>query len=313
MKRREFLVGASAALACAEMGLTAARAAESGTGLRLKTCVFSPMFRPLPLKTAMETAGAIGYDGIEIGAGYGTDHLDVNCTPERAREIKAMAAKNKLALVLIYSSLGGTILQGEKQRAEALAGVERFLVIGQEMECKMLKVGAGSLKNSAFQLEEARVVANWLAQVCDRAAQHGTRVVTEIHFGQYCETANMAARMIDLVNRPNYGVIHDAGNMHIVADSYVDEAVKLLGQRIFHVHVKDMVKADPADPKANNYPAGRFKRAPLNQGNVNHRGLFQALARIGYNGYLSCEATGSDDPAAVAKYEFAEMQKLLRS
>ncbi len=312
MRRREFLTRAAAAVASTGLGCGAISAAEPGPGRRLKIAVFSAMFKTLPLKTAIETAAAIGYDGIEIAAGYGTDHLDVNCTPERAREIKTMAGDNHLALVLIYTALGGNILAGEKQRAEGLEGVERFLAIGDQMECKMVKVTAGRLKNSAFQEDEARTVAAWLAQCCDRAAQHGARIVTEIHFGQYCETAAMARRMIDLVNRPNFGVIHDAGNMHITGDSYGAEAVRLLGDRIFHVHVKDMVRADPADTLAHDYPAGRFKRAPLNAGNVDHRSLFRALAQMGYDGYLSCEASGGDDPIAVARHEYAEMQKLLK-
>jgi len=117
--------------------------------------------------------------------------------------------------------------------------------------------------------------------------------------------------MIDLVQRPNFGVIHDAAtctSRRLVLRGSGQAA----GDRIFHVHVKDMVKADPSDKTAHDYPAGRFKRAPLNTGNVDHRSLFRALARIGYQGFLSCEATGGDDPAAVAKYEFAEMQKLLK-
>jgi L-ribulose-5-phosphate 3-epimerase len=121
----------------------------------------------------------------------------------------------------------------------------------------------------------------------------------------------MARRMIDLVNRPNFGVIHDAGNLHITGDSYGEESVKILGDRIFHVHVKDMVKAPADDKLAHDYLAGRFKRAPLNAGNVDHRSLFRALQKAGYNGYLSCEATGGDEPVAVAKHEFAELQKLL--
>jgi sugar phosphate isomerase/epimerase len=193
-----------------------------------------------------------------------------------------------------------------------LDDAERFLAIGDEMACKMLKVTAGRLRNSAFQEDEARTVAAWLAQTCDRAARHGVRVVTEIHFGQYCETTAMARRMIDLVNRANFGVILDAGNMHITGDSYGAESVKRLGDRIFHVHVKDMVRAEPSDKKAYDYPAGRFKRAPLNEGNVDHRSLFRALAESGYNGYLSCEASGGEDPIAVANHEFAEMQKLLQ-
>jgi sugar phosphate isomerase/epimerase len=312
MKRRDFLIRTSALAATTALGLRIASSADCNAEHRLKTCLFSGMFKGQPLKTTMEAASAIGFDGIEIAAGYGTDHMDVNCTPERAAEIKAMAAANRLGIALIYTALGGNILQGEKQRAEALEGVERFLTIADQIGTKMIKVGAGRLKNSAFQEDDARIVAGWLGQACDRAAAHGSRVVTEIHFGQYCETSVMARRMIDLVNRPNYGVIHDAGNMHITGDKYGEEAVKLLGDRIFHVHVKDMVQAPADDKIAHDYAAGRFKRAPLNEGNVDHLTLFRALKRIGYNGYLSCEATGGDDPVAVAKHEFVEVQKLLK-
>lgn len=311
MRRRDFLTGAAAATV-AGLGSTAAWAAEARTSQRLKTAVFSGMFKKMSLKATMENLAAIGYDGIEIAAGYGTDHLDLKCTPQRAREIKAIAADNRLAIVLIYTSLGGNILAGDKQRAEGLDQLQRFLEIGDQLGCKMAKVTAGRLRNSAFQEDEARTVAAWLGQACDRAAKHGARIATEIHFGQYCETTPMARRMIDLVNRPNFGVIHDAGNMHITGDSYCEDSVKCLGDRIFHVHVKDMVKADASDKTAHDYLAGRFKRAPLNQGNVNHRRLFLALKQLGYNGYLSCEASGGEDPIAVAKHEYVEMQKLLR-
>jgi len=312
MKRREFLTCASAAVAAAGLGWETLRAAESKAAGRTKIALFSSMFKSMTLDTAIQQAAAVGYDGIEIAAGFGTTHLDVNCTAERAREIKRVAADHRLALVLIYTGLGGNILAGEKQRAEGLEGVDRFLAIADEMACKMIKVTAGRLKNSAYRDDEARTVADWLAAASDRAARHGVRLVAEIHFGQYCETSTMARRLIDLVNRPNFGVIHDAGNMHITGDRYGAEAVRLLGDRIFHVHVKDMVQAPADDKLAHDYPAGRFKRAPLNQGNVDHRSLFLALRQMGYQGYLSCEATGGDDPLGVAKYELAEMRKLLR-
>lgn len=306
MKRREFLTRISAA------GLAIAAASARGAGARrpMKTCMFSGMFRTNPLRTAIEAAAAVGYDGIEIMA-YGTDHLDANCTPQRAREIKKLGADNKVAIVLLYTNLGGTVLAGDKQRAEGLEGFERFLAIGDEISCRTIKVTAGRLAKNAFLEGEARIVADWLAAACDRAAKHGARVVTEIHFGQYCETTAMARRMIDLVNRPNYGVIHDAGNMHITGDSYGEDCVRVLGDRIFHVHVKDMVKVAADDKTGNNYLAGRFKRAPLNKGNVDHLSLFRGLKKLGYTGYLSCEANGADDPLAVARYEYAEMKKLL--
>lgn len=307
IRRRDFLARVSAAAAAWQLG---AGAAWAGAGQPMKTCLFSGMFKTQPLRAAVEAAAAAGYNGIEIMVGFGGSHLDVDCTPRRAAEIKKIAADNGVPIVLIYTFLGGNLLAGEKQRSEGLDGVERFLSIGDQMSCKMLKVTAGRLKNSAYRDDEARTVAAWLGGACDRAAKHNARIVTEIHFGQYCETVAMARRMVDIVDRPNFGVIHDAGNLHITGDSYTESSVKLLGDRIFHVHVKDMVRAAPDDKIAHDYPAGRYKRAPLNEGNVDHLGLFRALKKAGYQGYLSCEATGGDDPVAVAQHEHAEMLKL---
>jgi sugar phosphate isomerase/epimerase len=277
----------------------------------MKIALFSGMFKAFPLRTAMENAGKIGYDGIEVMVGFGADHLDVRCTPARAAEIGRMADDNDLDICLIYTTLGGNSLAGEQQRKHGLDNVERFLDIGDRMSCKMLKVTAGRLKNSAYRDDEARVVADWLGKACDRAAKHRSRIVTEIHFRQYCETVDIACRMIALVDRPNFGVIHDAGNLHITGDGYGEDSVKRLGDRVFHVHIKDMVKATADDQAAHDYPAGRFKRALLNKGNVDHRPLFRALKEAGYGGYLSCEASGGDDPVSVAKHEFRQTQKLL--
>ena len=309
--RRDFLkttVAAAMAPALA-LGTGALEAADSRH--RMKIAMFSGMFKAFPLRTAMENAVKIGYDGMEIMVGFGADHLDVRCTPARAAEIKGIAGDNDLEICLIYTTLGGNALVSEERRRRGLEDVERFLDIGDRLSCKMLKVTAGRLKNSAYQDDEARVVATWLRQACDRAAKHGSRIVAEIHFGQYCETVAMARKMIDFVDRPNFGVIHDAGNLHITGDIYGEDSVQVLGDRIFHVHIKDMVRAATDDEAAHDYPAGRFKRALLNDGNVDHRPLFRGLKKIGYPGYLSCEASGGDDPVAVAKHEFSEMQKLL--
>jgi len=292
------------------LGATSVRGTEEEH--RMKIALFSGMFKKLPLKTAMEHAGRIGYDGIEVMVGFGADHLDVDCPPAQATEIGRMARDHNLDVCLIYTTLGGNVLAGDRARRQGLDDVARFLAIGDSMSCKMLKVTAGRLKKSAYRQDKARVVADWLAQACDRAAKHDARIATEIHFGQYCETVDMACRMIALVDRPNFGVIHDAGNLHITGDDYGENSVKRLGDRILHVHIKDMVRAPADDPAAHDYPAGRFKRALLNEGDVDHRSLFRALRRARYDGYLSCEASGDDDPVAVARHEFDEMQRLLR-
>jgi len=311
MDRREFMTRISALAVTSGLTLGATSIKGAAESNRLKIAMFSGMFKGLSLRAAMECAGKIGYEGIEIYDNPALKHLDINCTAEQAAEIKKMADDNKVDICVIYTSLGGNVLAGEEQRKKGLDDVAKALDVCDRMSCKMLKVTAGQLKKSAYKDDEAGIVATWLGGACDRAVKHNIRVVAEIHFGQYCETVAMACKIIDLVNRPNFGVIHDAGNLCITGDIYGEDSVKCLGDRIFHVHVKDMVKAAADDKTAHDYPAGRYKRALLGEGNVDHRPLFNALKKIGYKGYISCEASGGDDPAAVAKHEFDEVCKLL--
>ena len=286
--------------------------AASQTGRSMKVSLFSGMFKALPLETAIENAAKIGYDGVEIMVGFGADHLDVNCTAERASDIRKMADDHNIDLCLIYTTLGGNALVSEERRRADLDKVERFLEIGDRLSCKMLKVTAGRLRHGEYREDDARLVAKWLGQACDLASKNDARIVAEIHFGQYCETVDMACKMIGFVSRPNFGVIHDAANLHISGDIYGEDSVERLGNRIFHVHIKDVMKAAAQDEAAHDYLAGRFKRCLLNEGSVDHRPLFRGLKEIGYDGYLSCEASGGDAPIAVAKHEFQQVLRLLR-
>ena len=273
----------------------------------MKTSLFSGMFKDDPIGASFEQAAKIGYDAVEI---YTRFHLEETATPAEAAEIKAMAADNGVAISLVYTGIGGAILSGEEQRAKDLATAERFLDLGDALGCNMVKVGAGRRADGVYDEGEARTIADWLAAVCDKAAAHDARILAELHRGQYFETVDMARRMIDLIDRSNFGVIHDAGNLHICGSIYREDSVDVLGDRIFHVHVKDMVKLPDDSKEGNLYPAGRFTRALLNEGNVDYLALLRGLAKIDFQGYLSCEASGGDDPVSVAKHEMAEMKRL---
>ena len=279
----------------------------------MKISIFSGMFKNQALTTAIMDAAKIGYDGVEIMIGFGGNHLASDSSPDYIAGIDRCARDNGIDLCLIYTTLGSGILTNKNAAPSDLAELDRFLAIGDKLSCKTIKVTAGRLRDSDYRDDEARIVADWLAEACDRAAKHGSRVVAEIHFGQYCETVQMARKIIDLVDRPNFGVIHDAGNLHITGIDYGQNSIDILGDRIFHVHIKDMVRASTDDPTAHDYLAGRFKRALLGKGDVDHLPLFRALKKIGYEGYLSCEASGEHlGPVETARHEYRAVTELLK-
>ena len=135
----------------------------------------------------------------------------------------------------------------------------------------------------------------------------------EIHFGDLVETGDDAVRMLDMIERPNVGLIYDAGNMCMTPTPYGPEVIRKLGHRIFHFHVKDESwHGDENDPSRTELHGRVFWHRLLGKGEVDHEPLFRTLKEMGYQGYLSveCHAAGST-PVSVAEHEYRTMREIL--
>ena len=99
------------------------------------------------------------------------------------------------------------------------------------------------------------------------------------------------AATLDLVDRLGYanlGVLLDNGHAHVVGESAAD-AVRLLGDKLFHVHVDDN-------------DGLRDQHSIPGDGNFDFSPFITALRQTGYDGYLAAELgwdyTIDPDPAA---------------
>jgi len=102
------------------------------------------------------------------------------------------------------------------------------------------------------------------------------------------EPAVLLKRFLDDVDSPGIAVNFDPANLvMVVADDPV-AAVHTLGDRIVHTHAKDGIQLDGAD-------AG-YRELPLGEGGVPWDRYLDALAAVGYTGYLTIEREVGDDP-----------------
>lgn len=126
-----------------------------------------------------------------------------------------------------------------------------------------------------------------LAKAADVAAAKGVTLAFET--GQ--ETAELLARTLDELARPNLMVNFDPANMLLYDMGDPVRAVEILGPRIRSVHAKDAIR--PAVP-------GEWGReVPLGEGEVDFPAFLRALANVGYRGPLFVEREVGDQPARV--------------
>ena len=150
----------------------------------------------------------------------------------------------------------------------------------------------------SFDAALPRVAEGCLA-VTEFAAELGVRTMVENH-GYFCQDSYRVEKLICAVNHPNFGALVDIGNF-ACADEDSTSAVARLAPYAFHVHVKDFhIKSGVLDfpgegwfrSRAGNYLRG----AIIGHGEIPISQCLNVLKSAGYEGPLSIEFEGMEDP-----------------
>ena len=150
--------------------------------------------------------------------------------------------------------------------------------------------------------------------VTEFAADYGLKTMIENH-GFFCQDSLRVEKLVNEVNHSNFGVLLDIGNFLCVDENPVKATGRLLPY-VFHVHVKDFhVKSgnEPApgegwfESRGGNYLRG----AIVGQGNVPVMQCLRLVKKSGYNGVLSIEFEGMEEPLTGIKIGLANLNNYL--
>ena len=76
----------------------------------------------------------------------------------------------------------------------------------------------------------------------------GCALCVENHFGTMTQSAAETARLVREVDHPAVRVLYDQANLTFTHDEPYEEALRIQGDLVGHVHVKDLVFTDPDAP-----------------------------------------------------------------
>jgi len=150
--------------------------------------------------------------------------------------------------------------------------------------------------------------------VTEYAARHNIRTMMENH-GFFAQDSDRVEKLVRAVAHPNFGLLLDIGNF-LCADESPEAAIGKLARYAFHVHAKDFhtKPGNTIDPgegwflsRGGNYLRG----AIAGHGDV---GLFQCLKQLkrgGYDGTVSLEFEGLEDPERGLAIGYANVRRYL--
>ncbi len=238
-----------------------------------------------------------GYAGTELG--------DWGFMPTEPARLRAELARRNLALLGAFVPVAladqASHAPGEAaalRTARLLASASSatpFIVLADDNGKDPVRTAhAGRIRPdeglSAERWKTFAAGANRIAGAVHR--ETGLRTVFHHHCGGFVETPAEIETLLGLTNPALLGLCLDTGHYAFGGGDPL-EAIRKYGQRIWHVHFKDCDPAVASEARRNNWDYFESVRhgifCELGRGNVNFRGVIDALASAGYDGWAVVE------------------------
>ena len=220
-----------------------------------------------------------GFQGIELNVDK-DGHSNHSITLEKRSDLENIAKLSEnysIPVVSISTSLGGgTGIAGEsRQRAHKV--IRRQIECAKALGAKFILSVPGGFENSLEQAYNNSLVC--YKELGDEIAASGITVCLEQVWNGFFTSPFDMARFIDDLNNPNIAAYFDVGN--VLAFSWPEYWIEVLGKRIKAVHVKNFKRA-----------GGLFRGGAwvdLEEGDADWSKVIPALKKAGYDGYLTAE------------------------
>ncbi len=267
-------------------------------------------------KDLIKLAKDLGFDGIEFAEIHAPDGAD---RQEYAKELAAEAHKQGIEIVqysigadFIYGSEGD--LQAEIQRLKGEVDICAALgAKGMRHDATGGYRGKDRISNG-FKQALPRIIEGYRA-VTEYAAAKGIKTMIENH-GLFCQDSERIEQIITGVNHENFGVQVDMGNF-LCADEDPVKAVGRLAQFATFVHAKDFhIKSGseyaPKDCFFKTRGGNYLRGAVLGHGNVPVYQVLSILVNEGYNGYITLEFEGVEEPKQACAWGLNTLKAICR-
>ena len=270
---------------------------------------------PTPIETILDVAVALGYEGVQFGRGF----------PEAAA-LRTTLATRGLVLAELYAELPCTP-DGPADDALAIGRARLALLhaAGGEVLVPACRVGGGREVWAGrgqepgaprFTAEGWRRLAALVETLGREAVGQGHLLAFHPHSGTFVETPDEVERFAQLTDPALVSFCLDVAHYTVGGGDPVD-VIGRLGRRVRHCHLKDVdgdvLRRLRAGEIADFDTAIRARLfTELGHGVVDVAGVFDALERLEYAGWLMSEQDSTwRDPADAAAASRATIDRIL--
>ena len=221
----------------------------------------------LSWREVLTAAATTGYRDVELLAIQGWKHIDPNSIT--AAEIQA--ATKRAGVQIIGFHAGGLDGLDDETITATEQYIRRALQLAHELGVPLVNVNSGMMPKAGGDRQAMlQRIATSLRRLAPALEQLNLQLTLENHLNFQIEQPE---HYDGLLVSPRIGVTIDTGHFTAAGVDMLP-FIRRLGQRVFHVHIKDHIGQESV---------------ALGDGQTDNAGVVAALREIGYAGHLSVE------------------------
>ncbi|HXB70182.1 MAG TPA: sugar phosphate isomerase/epimerase [Candidatus Acidoferrales bacterium] len=289
LTRRHFVAAASS--------LATLRAAGSSMKLsitvRIAEAAGSNQKTTMGFEEVVAIAKKTGYEAIDMRASQG----GIQTPKEKLRDMRKALDKYGIKVSCVTGDFD--VPSNNDKAPDGLRNIGPYLDVAEILGADLIRIG--------MKKEEDIAAAQ---RACDQARERKIRLGHESHQGTLFETVAGSLDILKRVNRPNFGLIYEAGNWMVTGQDYGPETIKKFKPWILNVFIQNYRITPNGKSTVATWTKGPVKVDLIGSwegGGVDYPKVFRALHSIGYNGYVTAFAAFSSfatpQEAAAKSYE----------
>lgn len=241
----------------------------------MKKGLSDAMFIPKwPVEKFLKLAKKSGFDGVELNFRENTGDITPQTSLSEANKLAHVVGLYDLEIASLSTSLFNHYSLSSNDSTLRKSGEEigrRMIEFAHEMDIDIIKVVPGTVTGDVSYCEAYENAIESLMNLGAEAEAAGITIGVENVYNKFLPSPREFVGFLDDINHPSVKAYFDNGNALVTG--YPEHFIKLLGDRIVSIHVKDYRQS-----------IGSF--VSILEGDTNWPVVMTALQDLVYDGYL---------------------------
>ncbi|MFD0711708.1 hydroxypyruvate isomerase family protein [Paenibacillus sp. GCM10027626] len=239
--------------------------------MKISVCI-DAVLRGYDLDKSLQTVKSLGIDSFEFWAWWNKD-ID-----------RLVQLKQDLHLEVVTFCTKFISLVDSSKKEEYLSGLQESIVAAKRLDCKRLITQVGDELTDLPRNQQRENLIDGLKACVPFLEQSGMTLLVEPlninvdHKGYFLYRSDEAFEIIDEVGSNHVKVLFDIYHQQITEGNLINTIIRNI-DKIGHFHA-----------------AGHPGRHELGNGEINYKAIFNAIRKVGFNGYIGLEYFPLTDP-----------------